>query len=75
MNVARNQAGPIIDWASTDLALMARVSGVLYICGAWLVVISLALPHPMTTKETGEQPKAPPSVKPTILGSAVRLPA
>jgi diguanylate cyclase (GGDEF)-like protein len=30
---------------------MARVSGVLYICGAWLVVISLALPHPVSTEE------------------------
>jgi diguanylate cyclase (GGDEF)-like protein len=51
VNVARNQTPPIIDRASTDLALMARVSGVLYICGAWLVVISLALPHPMSAKE------------------------
>jgi diguanylate cyclase (GGDEF)-like protein len=53
VNVARNEAAPIIDRATADLALMARVSGVLYICGAWLVVISLALPHPMTTKEAG----------------------
>jgi diguanylate cyclase (GGDEF)-like protein len=30
---------------------MSRVSGVLYICGAWLIVISLALPHPMTAEE------------------------
>lgn len=30
---------------------MARVSGVLYICGAWLVVISLALPHPTSAQE------------------------
>ena len=51
MNVARNQAAPIIDRATSDLALMARVSGVLYLCGAWLVVISLALPHPMSTEE------------------------
>ena len=29
---------------------MARVSGVLYICGAWLIAISLALPHPTTTE-------------------------
>ncbi len=51
MNVARNQAAPIIGRATSDLALMARVSGVLYLCGAWLVVISLALPHPMSTEE------------------------
>jgi diguanylate cyclase (GGDEF)-like protein len=31
---------------------MARVAGVLYICGAWLVVISLALPHPASTDES-----------------------
>ena len=30
---------------------MARVSGVLYICGAWLIVISLALPHPVSADE------------------------
>ena len=53
VNAARNQAGPIIDRATTDLALMARVSGVLYICGAWLVVISLALPHPTSTEAAG----------------------
>lgn len=51
MNSARNQAPPIIDRAMSDLALMARVSGVLYICGAWLVVISLGLPHPMEVQE------------------------
>ena len=32
---------------------MARVSGVLYICGAWLVVISLALPHPESVDGAG----------------------
>ncbi len=30
---------------------MARVSGVLYICGAWLVVISLGLPHAPSAEE------------------------
>ena len=44
-------ASSVIDRASSDLALMARVSGVLYICGAWLVIISLALPHPMSVEE------------------------
>jgi diguanylate cyclase (GGDEF)-like protein len=51
VNSTRSQAAPIIDRASTDLALMARVSGVLYICGAWLIVISLALPHPPSAQE------------------------
>lgn len=51
MKVVRTQPAPVIDRASTDVALMARVSGVLYICGAWLVVISVALPHPETSEE------------------------
>jgi diguanylate cyclase (GGDEF)-like protein len=51
MMPARKQASSVIDRATTDHALMARVSGVLYICGAWLVVISLALPHPMSVEE------------------------
>jgi diguanylate cyclase (GGDEF)-like protein len=37
---------PVIDRATSDLALLARVSGVLYVCGSALVVISVALPHP-----------------------------
>ena len=37
---------PVLDRASADLVLMARVSGVLYACGALLVALSLVLPHP-----------------------------
>lgn len=32
---------------------MARVSGVLYVCGAWLVIVSIALPHPTSVDEAG----------------------
>ena len=51
VNGFRNQASPVIDRAASDLALMARVSGVLYICGAWLIFISLGLPHPLSADE------------------------
>src|SRR5688572_5898788 len=47
----RKASSPVIDRAATDLALMARVAGVLYICGAWLVVVSVTLPHPMSVDE------------------------
>lgn len=47
----RKQPSSVIDRATTDHALMARVSGVLYICGGWLVVISLALPRPSSVDE------------------------
>jgi len=36
----------VIDRAAADLALLARISGILYACGALLIVVSLALPHP-----------------------------
>ncbi len=42
---------PVLDRARADLALMARVSGGLYYCGAFLVLVSLMLPHPGETQE------------------------
>ena len=53
MLAQRKASSPVIDRAATDLALMARVTGMLFICGAWLVVVSIALPHPMSVDEGG----------------------
>ncbi len=38
------------DLAPADVARLARVSGGLYVCGAILVLVSLALPHPSSTE-------------------------
>ena len=40
------ELAPLIDRASADLAVLARVSGILYSCGALLVLVAIALPHP-----------------------------
>ena len=41
-----SEPAPVIDRASANLALLARVSGILYSCGALLVLVATALPHP-----------------------------
>ena len=53
MIFGRQKDLPGPDRGSSDHALMARVSGVLYICGGWLVVISVGLPHPASVNEGG----------------------
>ncbi|HYH61662.1 MAG TPA: hypothetical protein VD766_07320, partial [Solirubrobacterales bacterium] len=40
------ELAPVIDRATADLAVLARVSGILYSCGALLVLVAIALPHP-----------------------------
>lgn len=47
---AQDSTKPVIDRATTDLSLMARVSGGLYVSGSVLVLVSLALPHSNSTE-------------------------
>jgi diguanylate cyclase (GGDEF)-like protein len=53
MKYGLDSVAPLIDRGRADVAALARVSGLLYMSGALLVMLSLVLPHPIGAFEGG----------------------